>query len=39
MARWREHLYALLSRNATSAATYFRLPLDRTIELGLPVEL
>jgi KUP system potassium uptake protein len=39
MARWREHLYALMSRNATSAATYFRLPLDRTIELGLPVEL
>ena len=39
MARWREHLYALLSRNATSAASYFRLPLDRTIELGLPVEL
>jgi KUP system potassium uptake protein len=39
MARWREHLYALLSRNATSAATYFHLPLDRTIELGLPVEL
>jgi KUP system potassium uptake protein len=39
MARWREHLYALLSRNATSAAMYFRLPLDRTIELGLPVEL
>jgi KUP system potassium uptake protein len=39
MARWREHLYALMSRNATSAATYFRLPLEQTIELGLPVEL
>ena len=26
MARWREHLFALMSRNATSAANYFRLP-------------
>jgi KUP system potassium uptake protein len=39
MTRWREHLFAVLSRNATSAANYFRLPIDRTIELGLPVEL
>jgi KUP system potassium uptake protein len=39
MARWREHLFALLSRNATSAATYFGLPIEQTIELGLAVEL
>jgi len=39
MARWREHLFALLSRNATSAANYLRLPLDQTMELGMPVEL
>ena len=39
MARWREHLYAVLSRNATSAANHFRLPLEQTVELGLPVEL
>ena len=39
MARWREHLFALMSRNATSAANYFRLPLDQTIELAVAVEL
>jgi len=39
MARWREHLFALMSRNATSAADYFKLPLDRTGELGVGVEL
>ena len=39
MARWREHLFALMSRNATSAATYFGLPPEQTIELGLAVEL
>jgi KUP system potassium uptake protein len=39
MARWREHLFAFMSRNATSAAHYFRLPPDQTIELGVVVEL
>lgn len=39
MARWREHLFALMSRNATSAATYFGLPPEQTVELGLAVEL
>jgi KUP system potassium uptake protein len=39
MARWREHLFALMSRNATSAATYFGLPPEQTIDLGLAVEL
>jgi KUP system potassium uptake protein len=39
MARWREHLFAFMSRNATNAANYFRLPLDQTIELGVAVEL
>jgi KUP system potassium uptake protein len=39
MARWREHLFALMSRNATSAAHYFRLPPDQTFELGVVVEL
>ena len=39
MARWREHLFAVMSRNATSAADYFRLPLDQTIELAVAVEL
>jgi KUP system potassium uptake protein len=39
MARWRERLFAVLSRNATSAATHFRLPADQTVEIGVTVEL
>jgi KUP system potassium uptake protein len=39
MARWREHLFAFMSRNSGSAATYFGLPTDQTLELGLGVEL
>jgi KUP system potassium uptake protein len=39
MARWREHLFALLSRNAATAAGYFRLPPDQTVELGVVVAL
>jgi KUP system potassium uptake protein len=39
MARWREHLFALLTRNATSVANYFGLPPDRTITIGSQVEL
>jgi KUP system potassium uptake protein len=39
MARWREHLFARLSRNATNAADYFSLPGDCTITVGMRVEL
>ena len=39
MVRWREHLFAALSRNATSAADYFSLPFDQTLVLGITVEL
>ena len=39
MVRWREHLFALMSRNATSAATYFDLPPEQIVEVGLAVEL
>jgi len=39
MARWREHLFARLSRNAGNAADYFLLPDDCTITLGTRVEL
>ncbi len=39
MARWREHLFTALSRNATSAADYFRLPFEQTLVLGITVEL
>lgn len=39
MAPWREKLFVLLHRNATSAADYFRLPAGRVIEIGMPVEI
>jgi KUP system potassium uptake protein len=39
MALWREHLFAAMVRNATSAADYFCLPADRTITVGVQVEL
>ena len=39
MASWREHLFALIRRNATSAASYFNLPIERVIEINTQVEL
>lgn len=39
MAQWREHLFALLSRNATPAARVFGLPAERTVTLGQEVLL
>ena len=39
MAKWRERLFVLMLKNATTADVYFKLPPDRTIELGVQVEL
>ena len=39
MGRWREALFAFLSRNAQSATVYFRVPPNRVVELGAQVEL
>ena len=39
MAIWREHLFAWMTRNASSASTYFSLPANQVIELGAQVEL
>jgi KUP system potassium uptake protein len=39
MAKWREHLFAIMSRNSGSASNYFGLPIAQTLELGLGVEL
>jgi KUP system potassium uptake protein len=39
MALWRDRLYALMHRNTTSAAQYFRLPAEDVIELGIQVEI
>jgi KUP system potassium uptake protein len=39
MARWRERLFVVLHRNATSAARYFRLPRDRIVVVGAVIEI
>jgi KUP system potassium uptake protein len=39
MARWREGLFAFLLKNANSNLKYFKLPLNRVIELGTQVEM
>jgi KUP system potassium uptake protein len=39
MAMWRERLFSVLHRNATSAADYFNLPRSRTVEIGIPIEI
>ena len=39
MTRWRESLFAAMSRNAGSVATFFRLPDNCVIELGTRVQL
>ncbi len=31
---WREHLFEFMFRNATSAASFFRLPPNRVVEMG-----
>lgn len=39
MARWRERLFAVMHRNATSAAQHFGLPIEQVVEVGSQVEL
>lgn len=39
MALWREGLFAWMTRNATSAMDYFKLPPNRVVELGTQVEI
>ena len=39
MARWREKLFVLMARNAVRATTFFRLPPERVVELGVQVEI
>jgi KUP system potassium uptake protein len=39
MARWREALFTLMSRNAGNAADFFRLPNHCVIELGTRVQI
>jgi KUP system potassium uptake protein len=39
MAFWREKLFAAMSRNATSATVFFKIPSNRVVELGTRIEL
>ena len=39
MAIWQEKLFALMSRNAERATTYYCLPADKVIEIGLQIEI
>ena len=39
MSIWRGKLFALMSRNASSATAYFCLPPDRVVELGSQIEI
>ena len=39
MPLWREHLFAFLSRNATRATAFYRLPPEDVVELGFQVEI
>lgn len=39
MSFWRERLFVVIAQNATSAAEFFRLPPEQTIELGERVSI
>ncbi|HEV3051754.1 MAG TPA: KUP/HAK/KT family potassium transporter, partial [Longimicrobium sp.] len=39
MAPWREHLFAVMSRNARTATSFFGLPPNRVVELGAQIQL
>jgi KUP system potassium uptake protein len=39
MARWRTRLFAIMSRNALRATSFFRIPPERVVELGMQIEL
>jgi KUP system potassium uptake protein len=39
MAGWRKRLFALLYKNSTPAARYFKIPPERVLEVGAFVEI
>jgi KUP system potassium uptake protein len=39
MALWRERLFRLMSRNARTATSFFGLPPNRVVELGMQIEI
>jgi KUP system potassium uptake protein len=39
MARWRSQLFDRMSRNAERASAFFRIPVNRVVEVGAQIEL
>lgn len=39
MPRWRTHLFDRMARNAERASAFFRIPVDRVVEVGAQFEL
>jgi KUP system potassium uptake protein len=39
MPKWREHLFAFMSRNALRATAFFNIPANQVFEVGAQVEL
>ena len=39
MALWRERFFALMSKNAVRATSFYRIPPQRVVEIGMQVEL
>jgi len=39
MRLWREKLFAFLSRNAVDATSFYKLPPDRVVELGIQIQI
>ena len=39
MRVWREKLFAFMARNAQRATTFFKIPPEHVVEIGMQVEL
>jgi KUP system potassium uptake protein len=39
MPIWRDHVFTFMHRNAAAASNFFRIPGNRLVELGAPVEI
>jgi KUP system potassium uptake protein len=39
MAMWRERLFSFMSRNAQRANTFFKLPTNQVVEIGMQIDL
>ena len=39
MAIWREKIFVFLSRNTQRASSYFHIPVEQAVEIGLVLEI